>query len=207
MKKLIIMSCVGFLSSCASMSAEDCAVVDWRNVGYTDGVRGVLQNNDNWQVTRCRDLEAPVDLELYSRGYTEGVNRYCEPDNGYKLGLTGADYNGICRPLNEELFLDEYYLGLEVFQFEEPVRQAESDVERLKKEEYELEKKYDKATYWLDNNADTADEQQIRNAKTTRDNARYDSIRVRKELDYARQKLLDTERALAAYKLKKVRSN
>ena len=40
------------LGACSSMSAEECSVLDWRSVGYEDGVAGLPGNHTSVNIAK-----------------------------------------------------------------------------------------------------------------------------------------------------------
>lgn len=50
-----------------------------------------------------------------SQRHTDGVNKYCEKDNAYRIGAEGKVYTGICSPEKETRFLPEFRKGRKVF--------------------------------------------------------------------------------------------
>ncbi len=85
------------LASCATISKDSCMQDSWYDIGF----KGASENRDRADhvsdVTKiCGKLGVNPDLALYEKGFMEGTQRFCEPDNGYQWGLKGRSYNGIC---------------------------------------------------------------------------------------------------------------
>ena len=101
------------VSGCSTntLSKDECLTVDWRTVGYEDGVAGY--NGDRIGQHRCPRCGRPrsrtrrllhhcaeygvtPDFEAYQAGRAEGLREYCQPQNGFRVGASGATYVGAC---------------------------------------------------------------------------------------------------------------
>lgn len=101
-----------FLGSCATLSKTDCQTGDWTAIGYRDGQRGYLKGRVLEHEKACGKHGINVDSTLYERGRREGLSVFCQPANGYQLGLDADDYRGQCPRHEERDFLAEYRRGL-----------------------------------------------------------------------------------------------
>jgi len=113
----------GVLSACASgPSKEECGAADWRAIGYEDGVRGWSEARMATHRKGCARHGVTLDLNAYRSGWQEGVQRYCQPGNGYHEGRTGHKYGGVCPQQLEPAFLDAYRAGHELYSLEAEVQ-------------------------------------------------------------------------------------
>jgi len=121
------------LSGCAVMSAEDCEVADWGEIGFQHGQSGVLANTGKLApyIKACAKANISPDQEAYELGRAAGARVYCEPQNGFVVGRSGKHYNNICDSDLEEAFLIEYELGRELFTYEDAVREVEDRITHL----------------------------------------------------------------------------
>ena len=121
------------------MSAEQCAVLDWRLVGERDGAAGRVKNA-NIYGRSCLDYGIRPDYSAYAEGYERGVTDYCTPGKGYTEGRAGHDYHHVCPALLEPAFLKEYQKGVEVYrQEQEALRIRRLEQERLDQEKARFE--------------------------------------------------------------------
>ncbi|MCY0096273.1 DUF2799 domain-containing protein [Hoeflea ulvae] len=108
---LILLACL-VLTSCQTMSKEECAVADWRVVGEQDGAAGYNpQDRFAGHVKACTKAGVAADQTLWYQGYQKGLPRYCTPLNGLSVGSQGKTYANVC-PLDlEPGFREGYDLG------------------------------------------------------------------------------------------------
>jgi len=116
------------LSGCAGMSQQECQVTDWRTVGYEDGARGVSQTHiANYRKTCSKHGVAP-DLDAYRAGHGEGVEIFCQPGNGFNVGASGRNYQGVCPAHMEDEFLRSYNAGRELHRLRAELNRTNSQI-------------------------------------------------------------------------------
>lgn len=126
-KPLAIASCIFILSSCASLSPEQCKNADWRQIGYTDGANGEPAGRLQEHASACAKANVKPDLEAYLSGRMEGLLSYCQPENGFEVGRRGRPDNvGDCPPHLRAPFLDQYRQGREINGLEGEVQRLQS---------------------------------------------------------------------------------
>ena len=122
------------LLGCASMTAKECKVANWGEVGLRDGLGGESLSRLNDLVKDCAEAGVSVNTPIYLAGRDRGLITYCQLDNAARLGLAGRAYLGSCpAPVNGE-FRRRFDLGREVYD-------ARQQVQRLESRRYSLEKK------------------------------------------------------------------
>jgi hypothetical protein len=120
-----LLALVATLAGCAGgLSKQECDVADWRSIGYEDGVKGWSQTRIGEHRKACARHGVALDLDAYRSGWGEGVQRYCQPGNGYHEGRTGRKYAGVCPPDLESAFLNAYHDGRELYGLEAKVRKV-----------------------------------------------------------------------------------
>ncbi len=102
------------LGGCAGMSAEECALSDWRAVGYEDGSLGYTADRLGDHRRACAEHGYTPDFEAYRAGREEGLRLYCQPSRGFSIGSNGGRYQGVCAADLEPGFLDGYHAGVEL---------------------------------------------------------------------------------------------
>lgn len=140
----IVYSGIGFmtallLSSCATLSRQECLTADWQSIGYTDGVAGYsghrLQNHSK----ACAKVGVSPNLTQWEAGRQQGLKQYCTLTNAYKLGLQGYSLNSVC-PTNDAAPLENtnydgrriYRHRIQINEETEQLKKLLSDYEALK---------------------------------------------------------------------------
>ncbi len=118
------------LSSCETMSREECTIADWAGIGYTDGSGGA--NRFTERERSCARKGIVADFNAYAAGNAEGIRRYCSaPMNGFQRGLYGTPYNGFCPDEFDGAFMEAHAAGHRAFEVRSALNAAESEVSRL----------------------------------------------------------------------------
>lgn len=99
------------LSGCATMDRDECLTVDWRTIGFEDGVAGYSGDRIGQHRKACAKHGVTPDLAAYQAGREDGLREYCVPSNGFRLGSNGGSYNGMCPADLEPAFADAYASG------------------------------------------------------------------------------------------------
>jgi hypothetical protein len=96
------------LSSCATLSEEQCQVVDWQQLGETDGARGFPAAYVGEHQEACTKFGISVDAASWQTGWERGIRSYCRPANGINVGRTGGTNRNAC-PADMALAFNEAY--------------------------------------------------------------------------------------------------
>lgn len=124
------------LSGCATLNKEECLNADWRIIGFEDGARGHAASRIGNHRKACSEHGVIPDATAYNAGRDEGLKEFCQPQNGYRLGLRGRTYAGVCPRELESQFVDAYNYGKKIHGIE---RQISSKEYELKQREKSLE--------------------------------------------------------------------
>jgi hypothetical protein len=103
------------LQGCASMSKNECLNADWYAIGYESGIRGQHEAQISEHRKACAEYGVTPDLARFLEGRNAGLQRFCEPRNGYRLGRAGTAYAGVCPQRLEGEFLQAYGAGREIY--------------------------------------------------------------------------------------------
>jgi uncharacterized protein (DUF1786 family) len=122
------------LTGCASMSKNECLTVDWRTVGYEDGVAGRSGDMIGRYRKACADHGVAPNLNAYQTGRAEGLREYCQPQNGFRVGASGADYSGTCPADMAPAFTKAYESGRELHAREYRVDSAVARLASMRRE-------------------------------------------------------------------------
>ena len=117
MKINSVIACLlaGFVSSCATMSKEECKQADWYLKGVDDATQGFALDRVVEHGKACARVNIVPDMKDYREGHSKGARLYCVPEKGYSEGRKGAAYNGICPAAQEGKFLRAYHDGQELY--------------------------------------------------------------------------------------------
>jgi hypothetical protein len=128
------------LSGCATkMSKEECRTVDWRTVGYEDGVAGQPGDRIGQHRRDCAEHGVAPNLDAYLAGRAAGLREYCQPHNGYRAGENGHAYYDVCPAELAPAFVEAYEAGRALYVREQQVRDAEAAIEYRRQEIRRLE--------------------------------------------------------------------
>jgi hypothetical protein len=124
----------GFLlSSCATMSPEECKAADWREVGQRDGLNGKPLSHLHDRAEDCAKVGVAVNTQTYTLGRDLGLRSYCRLENAVPLGLTGGTYAGVCPPEIDLVFQHRFQIARGVYDLRTEVKNLDSrtiDLER-----------------------------------------------------------------------------
>ena len=128
------------LAACSTtMNKDECRTVDWRTVGYEDGVAGRSGEQIGQHRRACAEYGVTPDLDAYRTGRAEGLRDYCQPHNGYRAGATGASYYDVCPADLAPAFVAAYESGRELYDLERRVTDADEQIEARRAEIARLE--------------------------------------------------------------------
>jgi ribosome modulation factor len=139
---LLLAFCVVTLVACSStatMGKNECGAVDWRTVGYEDGVAGRSGTQIGVHRRACAQHGITPDLDAYRLGRAEGLREFCQPHNGYRAGITGEPYYDVCPADLAARFLAQYEVGHELYIHEQRVRDADAQLKVKRAEIARLE--------------------------------------------------------------------
>ncbi len=130
MKLFFISILLIFISSCATMSKEQCQVGDWKGMGLIDGQQGHLRTRLASHQEACAEHGINVDKKQYLGGYKEGLKLYCNIDSAYELGKSGQYYRGVCN----SKFTARYKQGKEVYDLETELSNIKNQIETARQQ-------------------------------------------------------------------------
>lgn len=84
------------LSSCATLSKEQCVMGNWQAIGYNDGVAGYSSERLASHTKACAKANISPDYQAWERGRQQGLKQYCTPSNAYAVGRKGQQLNSVC---------------------------------------------------------------------------------------------------------------
>jgi hypothetical protein len=105
-----------WLGGCASrgMAKEECVSADWYMIGYEDGLHGLPPDRIGVHRVACAKHQVAPNLAAYTEGRERGLREYCQPKNGFRVGLAGGRYANVCSGAIEAAFVDSYRAGRQI---------------------------------------------------------------------------------------------
>jgi len=155
----LFFACTLLLTGCsATMTKDECRAVDWRTVGYEDGVAGYSGERIGEHRKACAEYGVTPDLDAYRAGRAEGLREYCQPRNGYRAGVNGAVYHDSCPADLAPAFAEAYDSGRELYVRTRRVTDAESEIAHRRREIVRLEDSVTRKAFVLVSETATAEE-------------------------------------------------
>ncbi len=125
------------LSSCQSLSKDECLVADWQVIGENDGAAGQdPQGRFAQHVKACARVNVVPDQTLWNQGYKTGLVRYCTPRSGLQAGRSGKAYHNVCPVETQDGFLRGYNLGHAAYSKQSSINSLTNRINSL---EYQIE--------------------------------------------------------------------
>ena len=103
------------LTSCATMSEDECRSADWHLIGFGDGANGYVVSRIASHQKACSKVAVTPDLSAYTKGRNEGLIEYCKPITAYRLALRGSRYSDVCPAELEQEFSQGYRYGQQLY--------------------------------------------------------------------------------------------
>jgi Protein of unknown function (DUF2799) len=131
---------------CAPISRESCINDSAYDIGYAAAMDNADRVNRLQSVSKiCGKEGREVDVAGYSEGFDAGTDAFCVVDNGYRWGLRGRGYNGVCQ---DPAFGAAYDDGLRIYKIQqrgkairdrlETIRSRVANIQRLLDEDKTL---------------------------------------------------------------------
>ena len=158
-KALLVAVVTLLLGACAAkMSKDECRTVDWRTVGYEDGVAGRPGDRIGEHRRACAEYGVTPDLNAYLAGRTAGLREYCQPHNGYRAGVSGYTYYDTCPADLAEQFEKAYDEGRALYVRERRVTETDELIEEKRSEIRRLEDRVAESAFDVIDATSTAEE-------------------------------------------------
>lgn len=122
------------LSGCATLSKNECLNADWKSIGYEDGARGYPVTRIGAHRKSCAKHGVAPNLDQYEAGRNQGLDVWCTPRNGYKIGTNGGRYNGVCPQSLEPPFMEAINQGRAVFAYANEVKAQKKEIKKAYEE-------------------------------------------------------------------------
>ena len=99
----------------ATVSKSQCVAGDWQTIGYRDGANGLRSDQLLAHENACVPHGVIPDRTAYMTGWSQGVDEYCRPGNGFKVGESGDADNDVCPMAQREEFERGYQNGRQLY--------------------------------------------------------------------------------------------
>lgn len=126
------------LSGCAGMSKKECSNADWYAYGLQDGQVGSPATSVNRYVENCSKHDVPVNRQEYQQGHEVGIRRFCTPQNGYQVGLSGRPLPAVCPSDLQTEFAAAHEQGFTEFKIRRDISNAENSLSQLQQKQDQL---------------------------------------------------------------------
>lgn len=187
---LIALSTVLLGACAAKMSKDECRTVDWRTVGYEDGVAGQPGDRIGEHRRACAEYGVTPDLTAYLAGRAAGLREYRQPHNGYRAGANGYTYYDTCPADLAEAFEIAYDEGRALYVRERRVTDTEEQIEDKRREIRRLEDRVAESAFDVIDATATAEE---------RTQAVLDTKQAAERIGRLKAEITELERDLARY--------
>ncbi len=115
MKRLILTSTMILgafaLTSCATISEDECLAGSWQEIGFRDGENGKSRSKLADYAKTCVKYNVTPDRQSYFEGYEQGLLRYCTYDKGFSNGEAGNSANAECQSVPDNGYFAGYDEG------------------------------------------------------------------------------------------------
>jgi hypothetical protein len=189
------------LAACATppMEPSQCAVADWRALGYQDGAAGAAPEKFASREADCARAGYAANFALYSEGRAAGLRDFCSPENGFRQGLDGSsDRSQICPSDLMFAFRLAHEDGARINRAKSSLSSAESTLSSKRSERDRLERKIRGNEDGLFTTQEPAEQQRIRD----------ELRRLREDRNDAEDDIRDAEREVrdAQHELDRLRA-
>ncbi|MBL8546225.1 MAG: DUF2799 domain-containing protein [Hyphomonadaceae bacterium] len=129
---------LAMLAGCETMSAEECAVADWRQLGYADADRTGQDGFAN-RAQSCAEKGVSADANAYRSGFADGLRAFCQPPRGFDFARRGGTFNGYCPADLDEDFRYALGDGRRVYDLQQSIDEARRNVDNATRRRAELD--------------------------------------------------------------------
>lgn len=121
----LAVSTLSLLSGCATtktLTASDCASVDWQKMGLEDGKRGASSQAILRHAKTCpTQAQTSTNRELWEIGRQEGLKSYCTTNHAYDIGRMGYTLSAVCDSANLAELHHANMMGLQQYEMSERI--------------------------------------------------------------------------------------
>jgi hypothetical protein len=132
MRCIFVMAvCFGLLGGCATIPEDQCAKIDWYDLGVKDGRAGQAADRLVRHRDACAGVKVVPDEKRYLQGRPVGLAEYCRLDNAQREGLAGRPYADVCDAAFKRVYQAAYAVA-------SLKRRVNSNLDEISRKETEL---------------------------------------------------------------------
>jgi hypothetical protein len=120
------------LAGCAAMDKNQCQNASWYAIGLEDGGQGRTLDRLGQHRRACAEYGVQPDGERYAAGRNEGLKSYCTYDRGYRHGLAGDAYYGVCPEPAATEFGAGYRRGKDIHDMNKRLDDVNADIRQTR---------------------------------------------------------------------------
>jgi hypothetical protein len=118
---------------CSSgLSKNECMTADWLMIGYEDGLHGLPSDRVGVHRVACAKVQVTPNLAAYTEGRQRGLLEFCQPRNGFRVGLNGGSYANVCSATAEPAFIEGYRYGRQIHEARAELRETQVRLRRAR---------------------------------------------------------------------------
>jgi len=106
----------GGLTSCATISQDECAIQNMEDVGFKHGRAGKSRGRFAKLSKSCAKHDIFIDRAAYMRGFDKGLPLFCNYDNGFSHGTSGRRVYDECRAIQADDYVRGHQDGYAVYE-------------------------------------------------------------------------------------------
>lgn len=141
MRIFLIIGLALLAASCETMSPQACQSANWRALGEVDGAAGAALSKYEARSSDCAKAGVTADFASYSLGRDYGLQTFCQPASGFRAGVSGYAYAGVCTGAAEADFMQGYRDGARAYAAKQALSSADSAVSSARSERDRLQEK------------------------------------------------------------------
>jgi ribosome modulation factor len=154
------------MTGCSSMSKKECINANWYQLGFQDGRAGAASSSVQGYVQTCSKHDISINQTDYLDGHAEGIRTFCQPNNGYQIGLRGRSLPQVCPADMQKSFSEAHAKGYTEYKIKQDISAAEKAFANALKQQTQIENKLINATvdlYAVETGGDKTNAQQAVN--------------------------------------------
>lgn len=142
-KPIFYTVCLGLcylsITSCATLSKQECLQGNWQAIGYKDGTAGRYPTYISNHQKACAKANIIANQPLWEQGRKQGLKQYCTQPNAFQLGTRGINLNKVC-PANvtaklqsiNQTGLNQFKIANTIKKDEQKIKDYQSQLKKLK---------------------------------------------------------------------------
>lgn len=135
MRMMLILLTLLTLGSCATLSEEECALGDWRGIGFEDGAAGRAPDFIAQHREACAEVGVSPNLSLWLAGREQGLRTYCTAQNAYSITRRGSSVRPYCTAVEQAAMAPAIRRGDAYRRVARELEQAREDLAEIEAEQ------------------------------------------------------------------------